>query len=125
MGSQFIRRRLSAWIACFAILFAALAPAAAHALASVKGQTIVEICSAEGMRSITLDADGKIIKDSGSKPGKHCPACQSPQDCVPPMALQGNILPGGHAAFPPLFYQSAKPQFNWSSAKPRGPPANS
>lgn len=70
-------RRLTAWIATFAILLAALAPTLAQALAasSARAAPWEEICTASGMQSQPA-SQGQPDGDGQSSHGiKHCPWC--------------------------------------------------
>jgi hypothetical protein len=126
-------RRLAAWIACCAILMAALMPAlsqAAHASGafSSSGTTWMEICSASGARVIEVDASFDVKKPSPAPMSMEpCPYCLIHADTLglPPAATQ--MLPmASHAAhFPPLFYQSPRPLFLWAAAQSRAPPSAS
>jgi len=133
------RRRLGIWIACFAILMNALAPSISHAMALMNGTaSLVEVCTVDGTRYVSTDvsaaADSRDQGKGASLPGKstvdlvhdmqHCPFCYThaasfalPVPFAVPLAVTA-----GHDVFPPLFYQSPKPLFSWSRARPRGPP---
>ncbi|WP_230492367.1 MULTISPECIES: DUF2946 domain-containing protein [unclassified Janthinobacterium] len=129
MGMTLFTRRFAAWIACFAILLAALAPSISQAVANAKqesGSGWAEICSVAGIRFVQLDAAG----DDGKSAGKamqmeHCAFCSTHAGSVglPPTSP---VLPlpvaSGTAIFPALYYQSPSPLFIWSTAQSRAPP---
>lgn len=131
MGMTSITRRFAAWIACFAILLAALAPSISQAVANAKQQSgsgWAEICSVAGIRFVQVD-DGAA--DDGKSAGKamqmeHCAFCSTHAGSagLPPA---GPVLPlpvaAGTAIFPALYYQSPAPLFIWSTAQSRAPPA--
>lgn len=131
MGMTLFTRRFAAWIACFAILLAALAPSVSQAVANAKQQSgsgWAEICSVAGIRFVQVD-DGAA--DDGNSTGKamqmeHCAFCSTHAGSVglPPA---GPVLPlpvaMGTAIFPALYYQSPAPLFIWSTAQSRAPPA--
>ncbi|WP_102295618.1 DUF2946 domain-containing protein [Janthinobacterium sp. AD80] len=125
-------RRLAAWIACFAILLAALAPSISQAVANAKQQSgsgWAEICSVAGIRFVQVVEDGTT--EDGKSAGKamqmeHCAFCSTHAGSagLPPT---GPVLPlpvaMGTAIFPALYYQSPAPLFIWSTAQSRAPPA--
>ena len=117
------------WIACCAILLAALAPAVARALTVAQGRAVptLEICSvAGGMNMVPLklvsqqpasDQDGMQMGD--------CPCCSMHAATLelPPFSLapaSGALITG---LLPVLFHQSIAPLFAWTPVQPRGPPA--
>jgi hypothetical protein len=123
-------RRFTAWIACFAILLASLAPSISHAISSAKESSgfFGEICSADGAKSVKL---GNSLDSKTSTPVQkslhfeHCPFCSSHAGAIglPPSAGFQLPLLSGHSLKPTLFYQSPRPLFVWASAHSRAPPA--
>jgi Protein of unknown function (DUF2946) len=119
------QRALHVWIALLAILFSALAPALSQAVAApapFAGQ--MEICTMDGIRSISPDDPG-----TGAPPSdhfqKHCSIClthPAPPALLPPTAFviasAASVQP-----WPPLFYQAPHALFPWTAASPRAPPA--
>ena len=132
MGMTLFTRRFAAWIACFAILLAALAPSISQAVANAKQQSgsgWAEICSVAGIRFVQVVEDGTT--EDGKSAGKamqmeHCAFCSTHAGSVglPPTSP---VLPlpvaMGTAIFPALYYQSPAPLFIWSTAQSRAPPA--
>lgn len=132
MGMTLFTRRLAAWIACFAILLAALAPSISQVIANAKQQSgsgWAEICSVAGIRFVQVVEDGTT--EDGKSAGKamqmeHCAFCSTHAGSVglPPTSP---VLPlpvaSGTAIFPALYYQSPAPLFIWSTAQSRAPPA--
>ena len=132
MGMTLFTRRLAAWIACFAILLAALAPSISQAVAKAKQQSgsgWAEICSVAGIRFVQVVEDGTT--EDGKSAGKamqmeHCAFCSTHAGSagLPPTSP---VLPlpvaMGTAIFPALYYQSPAPLFIWSTAQSRAPPA--
>ncbi|GGB99365.1 hypothetical protein GCM10007205_05850 [Oxalicibacterium flavum] len=117
-----------AWIACFAILLAALAPAISHALAPHTGQqAFVEICTAQGSKLIEA-ADQKNPESPQPQQHtdhfEHCPFCKSNNvaNGLPPTVfpLFATLQQPSH--FPILFYQAPRGLFVWTTASPRAPP---
>jgi hypothetical protein len=123
-----ITRRLAAWIACFAILFAALAPSISHAVSASRSQSWAEICSVDGARFVKV-SDGQ---DGTSAPSsktslhlEHCPFCatHAASFALPPAAGMTIPLIDMPDTYPPLFFQSPHPLPIWTTAQSRAPPA--
>ena len=131
MGMTLFTRRFAAWIACFAILLAALAPSISRAVANAKqesGSGWAEICSVAGIRFVqVLQADdGAADEKSGGKAMQmeHCAFCSTHAGSVglPPSPVLPLPVASGTAIFPALYYQSPSPLFIWSTAQSRAPP---
>ena len=130
MGMTLFTRRFAAWIACFAILLAALAPSISQAVANAKqesGSGWAEICSVAGIRFVQVDAGAT---DDGKSAGKamqmeHCAFCSTHAGSVglPPSPIMPLPVASGTAIFPALYYQSPAQLFIWSTAQSRAPPA--
>jgi hypothetical protein len=126
-------RRFAAWIACFAILLAALAPSISQAVANAKqvsGSGWAEICSVAGIRFVqVLQADdGAAAEKSGAKAMQmeHCAFCSTHAGSVglpPTSPVLPLLVASGTAIFPALYYQSPSPLFIWSTAQSRAPPS--
>lgn len=123
-------RRLATWIACFAILFAALAPSISYALPSSAGPSMIEICSASGMRFVSASevGDNGLPKSVTQKLShfEHCPFCASHGGDVPilpvhPLTVHAPALPDSR---PALFYHAPRTLAVWASAQSRAPPAH-
>lgn len=129
MGMTLFTRRFAAWIACFAILLAALAPSISQAVANAKqesGSGWAEICSVAGIRFVQVDdgaADGK--SEGKAMQMEHCAFCSTHAGSVglPPSPVLPLPVASGTAIFPALYYQSPSPLFIWSTAQSRAPPA--
>lgn len=127
------RARWVLWMACCAILLAALAPTLSRALTVARGGSVpsLEICSvAGGMNMVQVKLSTKLSTDD-STPANNamqmgdCPCCgmHAATLDLPPMSLApatGAVIAG---LLPVLFYQSATPLFAWTPLQPRGPPA--
>ena len=130
MGMTLFTRRFAAWIACFALLLAALAPSISQAVANAKqesGSGWAEICSVAGIRFVQVDAGAT---DDGKSAGKamqmeHCAFCSTHAGSVglPPSPIMPLPVASGTAIFPALYYQSPAQLFIWSTAQSRAPPA--
>lgn len=76
-------RRLSAWIAIFAMALAALAPTVSRALArgeAASAPSWVEVCSASGMQWVPLGTDTTAAPATSALPGDGPPAAGNPLD---------------------------------------------
>ncbi|WP_249936216.1 DUF2946 domain-containing protein [Janthinobacterium lividum] len=131
MGMTLFTRRFAAWIACFAILLAALAPSISQAVANAKqesGSGWAEICSVAGIRFVQVDNDGAADEKSGGKAMQmeHCAFCSTHAGSVglpPASPVLPLLVASGTAIFPALYYESPSPLFIWSTAQSRAPPA--
>lgn len=121
------QRVVIVWIAMLSVLFGAVAPTVARAMAaSVPATEEMQVCTTDGMVTIVVD---KAQSGESSTPApdhmfKHCPYCAAHGGAIDlPPALQlafAVILQSN--THPPLFYQSATPLFAWTAANPRAPP---
>jgi hypothetical protein len=127
MGMKTITRRFVAWIACFAMLFAALAPSVAQAMSASRGEVWAEICSVAGPKFVKTSV-GEDAADTVKQQTlhlEHCPFCAT-------HAASFALLPGPSFSMPLLdtpeshpllFYQAPRPLSIWSTAQSRAPPA--
>ena len=123
------RARWLLWMACCAILLAALAPTLSRALTVAQGHAVpsLEICSVAGgmnMVPLKLSTDDSTPAKNAMQMGD-CPCCgmHAATLDLPPMSLvpaTGAVITG---LLPVLFYQSATSLFAWTAFQPRGPPA--
>ncbi len=123
------RARWVLWMACCAILLAALAPTLSRALTVAQGGAVpsLEICSVAGgmnMVPLKLSLDDSTPAKNAMQMGD-CPCCgmHAAVLALPPVSLapaSGALIKG---LLPVLFYQSATPLFAWTPLQPRGPPA--
>ena len=118
--------RWIAWLALVAMLAMAVLPAASRAWLSAQNGDWVEICSAQGMRWVSLGskanqpAEGK----SALKPmAESCAACQLQAHAagLPPAAVVVPLLGLQHEQ-PRLFLQAPRLLAVWRTAQSRGPP---
>ena len=127
MGLTNITRRFAAWIACIAMLFAALAPSISQAMSALPGDTFTEICSTSGSKFVKVTAS----TDDASHQSKHnvvhvehCPLCATHAGtfALPPSA--GFIIPliETQETHPLLFFQAPHPLAIWTAAQSRAPP---
>lgn len=116
-----IKRRLTTWIAVFAILGGALFPSAGMAIKSEHSSLFVmELCSTvEAGKVITID----LHQEQSQMKMEHCPFCLVYAPFVP--VTQSNLSfekPQVSQFFPQLFYQSPKPLFAWVKHPSQAPP---
>ena len=121
--------RLTAWIAMFAILLAALAPSVARALSSPQQQAMPwsDICAVAGTQAVH---DAAPLSGSGQDNGAafgHCPFCLSHagQFVLPTAALYCLPAADASAGFFTPSAAAPSPRFVRASAQPRAPPAAS
>lgn len=116
-----VTRRLVAWIACLSMLFGALAPSIAHAMASANGDAWTEVCSTAGTKLVKV---GAAPAKQPTLHVEHCPFCATH---ATPFAL----LPGAPVSIavldlpetrPFLFLRSPRPLSVWTTAQSRAPP---
>lgn len=120
--------RVTAWIAIFAILLAALAPSVARAwLSPQQAMPWTDICSVAGPQGAPHLAP---LPGSGQHDGaifKHCPFClnHAGHFALPAPAL--DLLPAVAASTEtfPASAATPAPRFIRVAAQPRAPPANS
>jgi hypothetical protein len=133
MGMNKATRQFAAWIACLAILLAALAPSISHALAAAKGSDFswMEICSTTGAKFVKVTDSQNPVKSSTpaekAMHSEHCPFCLTHAGSfgLPPTAAFAFPVVSVPPAFPSLFYQSPRPLFIWAAAQSRAPPVAS
>jgi hypothetical protein len=126
MVMKTITRRFAAWIACFAMLFAALAPSVSHAMSAARGDTWTEVCSAAGIKLVkAIDAQADTA-DADQAPVhlEHCPFCATHPASVAllPGSAWSVPLIAGRDTYPPLFFQSPRRLAAWTPAQSRAPP---
>ncbi|MEJ7806349.1 MAG: DUF2946 domain-containing protein [Telluria sp.] len=121
-----ITRRFAAWIACCAMLFAALAPSLSHAMAAARGDTWTEICSAAGIKLVKVAHGQGDPTDAQPTQNhlEHCAFCATHPSSVslPPGSGWSMPLIDGGDTRPSLFFQSPSPLAIWTLAQSRAPP---
>jgi hypothetical protein len=121
-------RRLMLWIASWALLLAALAPALSQVLGRNSPHSWVEVCTSQG--SVWLDSEtGTPQQGKGGQPAQHlldhCPYCSLhvPTLGLPPAVSLGVPAPLLPALLPPAFLHVARTAHVWVSAQARAPPS--
>jgi hypothetical protein len=121
-------QRFAAWIACCAVLLAALAPAISHALASHDvAQAWMEICTTEGEKTIQVAAEQSPESSTPKQHNdhfEHCPFCNTNNVAtgLPPGVDIVLATIEHYRVFPALFYQAPQGLFVWTPASSRAPP---
>ena len=119
---NFHKNRLIHWIAVFAIVMSALAPAVSQAVSLAKhGQGFaMEICSADGNKmQIEVQGDEQQLAEHAQP----CPYCLAHTDITPSFSSNLSFdAPQTLALFPQLFYQSPKPLAVWVTPPSAAPP---
>jgi hypothetical protein len=123
-------RCFAAWIACIAMLFAALAPSMSQAMAVMPGGTWTEICGMGGTRFVKVTSAAGDVSDpapSDVAHVDHCPLCATHADsfALPPTAGCSVPLIDTRETDPFLFFQSPQPLAIWHLAQARAPPLRS
>lgn len=141
------RRLLAAWIACFAVLTAALAPTISHFLAfddpwSAHGSGAIAhlafasaaedaVChtptEADDVRLTGFQLPAEpAVPHQPTQHLEHCPFCiqHTVALALEPHTYSLFAVHDRRAERPALFYQSTRPLAIWASAQPRGPPAS-
>ena len=117
-----IIRRGAAWLACVAMLFAALAPSMSHAMSARGSDAWTEICSAAGIKLVqATDGQGDT---TDAAPMEHCDFCSTHPTHVALLPGNASSMPVllGRDSYPPLFFQSSRPLAAWLHAQSRAPP---
>ena len=123
------RSRVTAWIAMFAILLAALAPTLARALSAAQqqAQPWVEICTVAGMQIAYQGAPLKGPGEHDAAAFKHCPLCltHAGQYALAGAACVAWPASTAGIGWVPAFFAIPPFRFIRVAAQPRAPPAAS
>lgn len=130
--SRFTRRTaiVAAWLACLAMLFAALAPSIARANSARHDGVWTQICSAGGTRLVKVslaDAGAHVSPDDGGAPAAHgepCPFCSvhAASFALPPDGGFSVPVIDNPQYFTFLFRPALRPPARWIKAQSRAPP---
>lgn len=129
LSSTACKSHLATWLACVAMLMAALAPSITRALeAGHAAPTLwTTLCSASGSRLVAIDVGTSDDGSQGQRNDGHaasCGYCLLAQVLAPPPAeATVGRLPAPAEAAPSLAEHSFTPRFAWTVAYSRGPPA--
>lgn len=121
-------RRFVGWMACCAVLLAALAPAVSQALVFASGDSAAwaEICSTAGLKRVQVAQGAEQSEPAAPADAMadHCPYCtlQSHAMAPPPVPASIASLPPLSFEAPLLFLTAPRTLFAWAAAQPRAPP---
>jgi hypothetical protein len=123
-------KQFTAWLACIAILLAALAPSISHALPAASGTNSfwAEICSSTGPKMMKMAKGHGSNSSSPAEKGMHfeqCPFCLAHAGSFGLPPSPGFTFPVVNGTFelPPLLYRSPRPLFMWAAPQSHAPPA--
>ena len=142
MRKNYFLRRITAFIAIFAMLVSAFTPAVSNAfIGNAKSNAPwAEICTSASIKLINLNGaasdyakdatkalgTAKIVKSTSKNMHvEHCPfCCTHPASFVLPSTAQLTVpvIPF-EQSFPNLYYTSPAPLFVWATAQSRAPPS--
>lgn len=119
------RRRVAGWVAIFAILLNAFAPAVSHALASSGTAPWLEVCTGGSL------ATPGTLRDQGEQPAKpataaqHCPFCapHGASFAAPPAAISLAVVADAGTQRVTVAATQASLPLPWRAAHSRAPPA--
>lgn len=123
-------RSVTAWIASFAILMAALAPALAQAVSGVGGDRegrSLEVCTLAGVKHVPLAgaAADPAGDDAPMLTPEHCPYCSVHFGAFLPVrtaAAELAVQPARQLV-PSPYLHAPRPLLAWAVPAPRAPPA--
>lgn len=120
-------RRLAAWMACFAILLAALAPSISSALAAGRSHSLalVEICTPGGLARIWLaEQDMRAPEAPSAVHAGQCPFCLPHPGAVavPVMATLATTVIGVASDFMLPTQRPPASRLSWTRPHSHAPP---
>ena len=120
------RFRFTAWIACFAALLAAFAPAVSHALAAGQGGVAwVEVCSTTGMTLVKVtgeQAPATPVQPDRDHRADHCPSCFTHGGAFVPAGTPALVVDTGAGLAPALLLHAPLLLAARTPGQPRAPP---
>ena len=129
LATEKLRRPLAVWWTVLVAVLFAIAPTLTHALSFAVGDnTRLEICTAQGARTLAPDTTPAVDSSTGQEPTTsigHCPFClhQADRLAPPPSPLPSLLTAQGGqqeiADWQVFLYTDTPPLW----APPRGPPA--
>jgi hypothetical protein len=129
MGMNRTINYCAAWMGCFVILLASMAPSISRVLIAfdTHAPSIIEICTMDGMVQITDDTAPYPTSAATQQVMhiEHCPFCLNNPlalGLTPAAPVSTQPVLSSYYQFPALFYQASTPLFAWLSAQPRAPP---
>jgi hypothetical protein len=122
---SFSYHRRLAWLALFAMLFAAIAPSVSKWLAASQGKNWVEVCSANGSKRVALDLGTQKTPDAPMAAESHCAYCVLQQHfpALPTLAYRWHSLAVASHRVPISDSNSFFKRFVREAHSARAPPA--
>lgn len=120
-----MHRILIAWLAMLAIMFGALAPTLAHALAAGGDAGVaIEVCGSTGMFLLNDQAPSSTTDDPADPQAgqQHCVWCALHVDMAAPVQSVAAPLLRCAQAMPSTFYRAGHISALWRKALSRAPP---
>lgn len=121
------RQRITAWIATFAVLLGALAPAISQAMAGASAADMgwMDVCTVAGMERVAIGDAGQKQDGPASPAMEHCPYCFTHAGSfgLPPADPAVFIPAAAAEVMPPLYYVAPRPLFAWANPHSRAPPS--
>jgi hypothetical protein len=117
-----LSRRITAWLALFALLFSAGAPVLAATLVQPHAQSYAEVCTPAGIQRIAV---GDNIPAPATPDQKHCALCLSgaAAGALPASNLSYGIPEADRSAFVDAALFPRPSSARDRVAEPRGPPS--
>lgn len=120
------RHHLASWIALAAILLLSLAPTLVRAWhqGSPSPSSLIEVCSAQGTRWVTVSPDDGDKQPAGDHAAQHCPWCAHHATTLglPPAAFDMSWPSESAHALPAAFLHAPRTLHAWRGTQPRAPP---
>jgi hypothetical protein len=116
-----LSRRLTAWLALFALLFSAAAPVLSATLAQPHAQSYAEVCTPAGIQRVAV---GDNVPAPATADQKHCVLCLSgaAAGALPPSHLSYGVPEADRSAFVDTALFPRPSSARDRVAEPRGPP---
>lgn len=121
-------RKLGIWLALVATLMAAFAPSISRALMRAAPDALVEVCTPDGSRLVSLASYKDLTPSQPGSPAdhhlQHCPYCalHAHDLALPPAPVAFAFPPPLGQAVPAAFLHAPATLHAWRGAQPRAPP---
>lgn len=120
-----LNRSVTSWIAIFAILMAALAPAISQAAYRASGDPMwLEICTAYGIERGSPDPAPDPAGDSAQRLAKPCVYCSLFASTLPPLSQPMTVpsVRSGTDVIGEFVVLVPRPRLAWAASRARAPP---
>lgn len=117
-----LSRRITAWLALFALLFSTAAPVLAATLAAPHAQSYTEVCTPAGLQRVAV---GDPVPAPAAPDQKHCVLCLagSAAGALPTSNLSYGVPEADRSAFVDAASYPRPSPARDRVAAPRGPPS--